>query len=106
MLKLLHDHFEGLGKILESGLGKAFGFVLEGQLYLALLDKRDDVLLGHRVKVNFVRHMLEVFIANIANFRRSCAKLETAWLLILLLADACSFLTMEQRVSTPLSSSR
>ncbi len=43
MLKLLHDHFEGLGKILESGLGKAFGFVLEGQLYLVLLAERDDV---------------------------------------------------------------
>jgi hypothetical protein len=29
MLKLLHDYFEGLGKVLEGGLGKAFGFVLE-----------------------------------------------------------------------------
>ncbi len=60
MLKLLHDCFEGLGKILESGMGKAFGFVHEGQLHLALLAKRNDVLLGQRVKVNFVRHMLEV----------------------------------------------
>jgi hypothetical protein len=30
MLKLLHDCFKSLGKILESGLGKAFSFVLEG----------------------------------------------------------------------------
>jgi hypothetical protein len=60
MLKLLHDHFKGPGEILESGLGKAFGFALEGQLHLALLAKRDDVLLGQRVKVNFARHALEV----------------------------------------------
>ncbi len=60
MLKLLHDCFEGLGKILESGLGKAFGFALEGQLHLALLAKGNDVLLGQRVKVNLARHVLEV----------------------------------------------
>ncbi len=60
MLKLLHDRLKGLGEILESGLGKAFGFVLEGQLHLALLAKRNDVLLGQKVKVNFERHTLEV----------------------------------------------
>ncbi len=49
MLKLLHDRFKGLGEILESGLGKAFGFVLEGQFHLALLAKRNDVPLGQRV---------------------------------------------------------
>jgi hypothetical protein len=106
MLKLLHDCFEGLGEILESGLGKAFGFVLEGQLHLVLLAKCNDVLLGQRVKVNLRDMRLICFIANIANFRRSCARLETAWLLVLPLADACGFLTMEQRVSTPLSLSR
>jgi hypothetical protein len=60
MFEQLHDCFQGLGKILESGLGKAFGFVLEGELHLALLAKCNDVLLGRRVKVNFVRHVLEV----------------------------------------------
>jgi hypothetical protein len=53
MLKLLHDRFEGLGKILESGLGKAFDFVFEGQLHLALLAKCNDVPLGQSVKVIF-----------------------------------------------------
>ncbi len=68
MLKLLHDRFEGLGEIFESGLGKAFGFVLEGQLHLVLLAKRDDVLLGQRVKVNFTRHALEVLHCKYCQF--------------------------------------
>jgi hypothetical protein len=106
MLKLLHDCFEGLGKILESGLGKAFGFVLEGQLHLALLAKCNDVFLGQRVKVNLQDTCLKCFISNIANFRHSCARLELAWPLVLPLADSCGFLTIEQRVSTPLSLSR
>jgi hypothetical protein len=60
MLKLLHDYFEGLGKILEGGLGKAFGFVLKVSLHLVLLAKHDNVLLCKRVKVDFARHTLEV----------------------------------------------
>ncbi len=68
MLKLFHDRFEGLGKILESGLGKAFGFVREGQLHLALLAERDDILLGQRVKVDFAKHSLEVLHCEYCQF--------------------------------------
>jgi hypothetical protein len=46
--------------------------------------------------------LLKCFMANIAYLRRSCARLETAWMLVAPLADACGFLTMEQRVLTPL----
>jgi hypothetical protein len=53
MLKLLNHNFKGLSKVLEGGLGKAVGLVLKGQLHLALLAKRDDVLLGQCFKVNF-----------------------------------------------------
>jgi hypothetical protein len=49
-------------------LGKAFGFVLEGQLHLALLAKCDDVLLGQKVKVNFARHALKVLHCKYCQF--------------------------------------
>jgi hypothetical protein len=74
MLKLLHLYFKGLGKVLEGGLDKAFGFVLEGLLHLALLDKRDDVLLGKRVKVDFARHALQVLHSKYCQFEAFLCK--------------------------------
>ncbi len=44
---------------------------------------------------------LKCFMANIANLRHSCARLEMAWPLVAPLANVCSFLTIEQRVSPP-----
>jgi hypothetical protein len=57
MLKLLDHYLKGPGKVLEGGLGKAFGFVLNGWIHLALLAKRNDALLGQQLKINFARHV-------------------------------------------------
>jgi hypothetical protein len=68
MLKLLHYYFKSLGKVLESGLSKAFGFFLKRELHLVLLAKRDDVLLGQQCRVNFARHTFVVLHSKYCQF--------------------------------------
>jgi hypothetical protein len=74
VLKLLDHNFKGLGKVLEGCLGIAVGFVLKGQLHLALLAKHDDVLLVQRFEVNLARNELVVLHSKYHKFETFLCK--------------------------------
>ncbi len=106
MLKLLDHYFEGLGKVLKVAWAKpSVLFLKDSSIWHCWLNTMMPFLVNKSRSILRDTH-LKCFTVNISKLSHSCARLEMVWPLVAPLANACGFLTMEQRASTPLFLSR